>query len=153
MTTASHAEIAIPAGQKTSSRTPSRTPAKALNIGLWVVQGLLAVAFLMAGGMKAFTPIAELGAQMNWVNFVPPFAVRLAGISELLAAFGLILPALTRIKPILTPMAALGLIAIMVPAAGLHLAIGEPIIVNLVLGGLAAFVAWGRFKKAPISPR
>jgi uncharacterized membrane protein YphA (DoxX/SURF4 family) len=144
MTTASHVEFAGPA-QKSIS--------KALHIALWVVQGLLAAAFMMAGLMKATTPIAELAAQMNWVNFVPSFVVRLAAVAEIFGAIGLILPALTRIKPWLTPAAALGLVAVMVPAAILHISIGEPPIPNLILGGLAAFVAWGRLKKAPIEPR
>jgi uncharacterized membrane protein YphA (DoxX/SURF4 family) len=128
-----------------------------MNIALWVVQGLLAALFLMAGGMKALTPVADLAAQDNmaWVNAVPAFVPKLAGISELLGALGLILPSLTRIKPMLTPIAAAGLALVMLLAAALHASLGEfPAIgVNLALGGLAAFVAWGRAKKVPITPR
>ena len=67
-------------------------------------------------------------------------------------AIGLILPAATKIKPTLTPLAALGLLTIMILAMAFHLSRGEAqaLPINMVLGGLAAFVAWGRTKKAPI---
>ena len=83
---------------------------------------------------------------------VPLALVRFIGISELLGAVGLILPALTKIKPLLTPLAALGLLTIMILAMGFHVSRGEAgtLPFNIVLGGLAAFVAWGRTSKAPI---
>ena len=126
-----------------------------MRIALWIVQVLLAVAFFMAGTMKAFTPAAELAAEMPWVNGVPGWVPRLAGFSELLASIGLVLPAATRIKPVLTPFAALGLVAVMVLAALFHVTRGEWAMLapNLVLASLAAFVAWGRLKRAPIEPR
>jgi len=67
----------------------------------------------------------------------------------------MLLPALTRIKPILTPLAGVGLAVVMVLAAGFHVMRGElsALPINLAFGGLAAFVAWGRLQKAPISPR
>jgi hypothetical protein len=67
----------------------------------------------------------------------------------------MLLPSLTRIKPALTPAAASGLLTIMVLAAGHHVANGEAKLlpIHFVLGGMAAFVAWGRWKKAPIAPR
>jgi hypothetical protein len=135
--------------------TAQQRSSKGLRIGLWVLQVLLAVAFAGAGAAKLFTPIAELGAKMAWVNAVPEGLVRFIGASELLGALGLILPALTRIKPGLTALAAAGLTAVMLLAAPFHLSRGEggAIVPNLILGGLAAFVAWGRFKKAPIPPR
>lgn len=137
-----------------AASVPTSTP-KALNVGLWVVQGLLAVAFLMAGFMKSTTPLDQLGAAMPWVLNVPGALVRFIGVSELAGGLGLILPAATRIKPILTPIAALGLVTIMVLAALVHVAYGElgALPVNFVLGGMAAFVAWGRLTRARITPR
>jgi uncharacterized membrane protein YphA (DoxX/SURF4 family) len=128
-------------------------PSKALHIGLWGAQVLLAVAFLGAGVMKAFTPVAELATKMAWVNHVPAGLVPFIGVSELGGALGLLLPSLTRIKPVLTPVAAALLALVMVLGGAVHLSIGEPPIPNVVLGALAVFVAWGRFQKAPIAAR
>ncbi len=130
------------------------TSNKGLRISLWIVQVLLGVAFLMAGLMKATQPLEALAAQMPWVAGSGAL-VRFIGISELLGGVGVILPALTRIQPRLTPLAAAALTVVMILAAGLHVVRGEfsAVPVNLVLGGLAAFVAWGRFKKAPIAAR
>lgn len=130
-------------------------PSKALHIALWVAQVLLALAFGMAGVMKSFTPLAELATKLPWVASSPAALVRFIGVSELAAAIGLILPAATRIKPSLTPLAGAGLVVIMVLALAFHAVHSEfsAFPVNLVLGGLAAFVAWGRFKKAPIQSR
>lgn len=124
-----------------------------MHILLWVVQLLLACAFGMSGVMKSTQPVHVLVQNgIAWAGQVPLPLLRFIGISELLGAIGLILPAATRIKPSLTPLAALGLLTIMILAMAFHLSRGEvgatPI--NIVLGGLAAFVAWGRTKKAPI---
>lgn len=126
-----------------------------MNIVLWVVQVLLAIGFLMAGGMKLFTPHDALAAQMAWVNHAPAFAPKLIGILEVLGGLGLILPSLLKIKPMLTPLAAVGLCLLMMGAFVTHLVLGEfgmsaP---SLVMGLLSAFVAWGRFKRFPIAPR
>jgi uncharacterized membrane protein YphA (DoxX/SURF4 family) len=136
-----------------SISSPSQS--KALHVALWVVQGLLAAAFGMAGLMKTTKPIADLAQQMVWPGAVPAALVRLIGASELLGAIGLILPAATRIRPSLTPLAALGLVAVMALALPFHISRGElqALPINLTLGALAAFVAWGRFRKAPISAR
>ena len=124
-----------------------------MHILLWIVQVLLACAFGMAGVMKSTQPVDALSqAGLAWASQVPVAMVRFIGVSELLGAIGLILPAATKIKPFLTPLAALGLLTIMILAMAFHVSRGEvqatPI--NIVLGGLAAFVAWGRTKKAPI---
>ncbi len=126
-----------------------------MNIVLWVIQVLLAAGFLMAGGMKLMTPHDALAAQMAWVNHMPAIAPKLIGLLEVLGALGLILPALLRIKPGLTPLAASCLALLMVGAFITHLLLGEyPMsLPSLVMGGLAAFVAWGRKKRAPILPR
>lgn len=123
----------------------------ALHIALWIVQSLLAVAFGMAGFMKVSMPLAELASNgMGFVNHTPEAMVRFIGIAELLGALGLILPAALRIKPILTPIAAVGLAIIMVLAAYEHITHNESIVPNVVLFVLSAFVAWGRFRKAAI---
>ncbi|MGC4115998.1 MAG: DoxX family protein [Myxococcales bacterium] len=129
-------------------------PRKALNIGLWIAQVLLAVAFGMAGLMKLTTPIEVLAQNMNWVAD-QPWLVRFIGGSEVAGALGMLLPALTRILPRLTALAGLGLVVVMVLAAGFHATRGElgAIPVTLILGSLAAFVAWGRFRAAPIPSR
>jgi hypothetical protein len=126
-----------------------------MKIALWIVQALLAVAFGMAGTMKAFTPGPELIEAMPWVGEAGLAVARIAGFAELAGAIGLILPAVTRIKPSLTAWAGVGLATVMVLAAGFHLTRGELFMLapNSVLGAMAAFVAWGRFRKAPITPR
>lgn len=139
----------------TLSPLSTSTPSKALHIGLWTAQVLLASAFAMAGAMKVSAPIEELQAQMPWVSGAMGGAVRFIGTVELLGAIGLVLPAATRIMPKLTPLAASGLLTVMVLASVTHISRGEyPMIVaNAVLGSLAAFIAWGRFKAAPIAAR
>ncbi len=127
-----------------------------MNIALWIVQALLAVAFALTGFMKLTTPTEALvEAGMTYAAHVPAWMPKLAGAAELLAAIGLILPAALKIKPWLTPLAAAGLVVVMVLAMGLHASLGEwsALPVNLVLGGLAGFVAWGRFKARPIAIR
>lgn len=126
-----------------------------LNIALWVAQVLLAAMFLMAGIMKATQPIEELSQSMTWVNDFSAGMVRFIGISELLGGIGLLLPALLRIKPIFTPLAALGLFIIMVLAFIYHISNAEyqALGINLILGAIAVFIAWGRYKKAPIQPK
>ena len=92
---------------------------------------------------------------MKFVEYTPILVVRFIGISELAGAVGLILPALTRIKPALTPLAAALLGVVMVLAVGVHIFEGDfaGIVAPVVLGGLSAFVAWGRTKRAPIAAR
>ena len=124
---------------------------KALHIGLWVAQGLLSAAFGMAGFMKISAPIEQLAQSgMGFVKEYGVGTVRFIGISEVLGALGLILPAALRIKPILTPIAAIGVAIIMVLGAMYHIAHGESAMPTIIIFALAVFVAWGRFKKAPI---
>ena len=125
-------------------------------IGLWVVQVLLAAIYLMAGFMKLSQPIDALVASgMGYAGDYPELLTRLIGTMEILGAIGLILPALTRILPFLTPLAAAGLATIQVLAMGVHLSRTEygMLPVNLVLLALALFVVWGRTRKAPIAAR
>jgi len=128
---------------------------KAIHIGLWVAQGLLAAMFIMAGMMKAFQPIEAMAEALPWVTSTPEALVRFIGISELLGGLGLILPAALRIKPFLTTWAALGLALVMILASLFHASRGEfsAIGMNVVLMGVALFIAWGRSKKAPIEAK
>jgi uncharacterized membrane protein YphA (DoxX/SURF4 family) len=109
----------------------------------------------MAGLAKSFMPFDELAVQMPWVLDVSPALVRFIGIAEIAGALGLVLPVLTRVMPWLTPLAALGLVTVMVLATVFHISRGEfvSIIENLILMGLTLFVAYGRWKIAPISSR
>lgn len=114
---------------------------------LWIVQIVLAVAFLATGLLKATQPREKLEAFQPWVEDFPTRTIRLVGVAEILAALGLVLPAATGILPVLTPLAATGLVVVMILAARTHARRGErqAIVVNVVLLVLAAFVAWGRF--------
>ncbi|MQY28400.1 DoxX family protein [Nocardia aurantia] len=118
-----------------------------MNVALWVVAGVLAVMFGMAGVMKSTQPKEKLSGKLPWVEDVSLPTVRLIGVSELLGGLGLILPAWTGIAPILTPIAATGLAVIMALAAVTHARRKEypAIVFNLVLLAAAVFVAWGRF--------
>jgi uncharacterized membrane protein YphA (DoxX/SURF4 family) len=124
-----------------------------MNIALWVIQILLALAFGMAGIMKVTQPIDRLEARMGWVKSVGPRGVRLIGALEILGAIGLILPAVTGILPWLTPVAAACLGLTMIGAMITHGRRGEysQIGINVVLMLLTLFVAYGRFVIIPIS--
>ncbi len=113
-----------------------------MTYALWIVQGLLAALFLFAGGMKFVMPIEEMTKQMA----VPGWFLCFIGVAEVLGALGLILPGLLGIRPGLTPLAAAGLVIIMIGATVVTLVGGEvaPALIPLVVGFLAAFVAYGR---------
>jgi putative oxidoreductase len=126
------------------------------NIGLWVAQVILAAVYVMAGFMKLTQPIDALVASgMSYADDYPELLTRFIGTMEVLGALGIILPAVTRIAPRLTPLAALGFSIIQILAIGLHSSRGEfqVLPVNLVLLALSLFVLWGRLRKAPIAPR
>lgn len=116
-----------------------------VNIALWIVQGLLAAMFVMAGVMKAFQ-YEKAKEKLPWVKDVSKRLVTFIGLSELLGGIGLIVPQATGILPILTPVAAIGLSIIMLLAAKFHLSRKEMpgVITNLIILILAAFVAYGR---------
>lgn len=126
------------------------------NIGLWVVQGVLALFYAMAGLMKLTQPIDALVASgMSYAGDYPEFLTRFVGTMEVLGAIGIVLPAATRIAPRLTPLAALGFSLIQVLAIGLHTMRGELFMLpfNLILLALSVLVVWGRSAKSPIAPR
>jgi hypothetical protein len=113
-----------------------------LNVVLWIVQGLLAVVFLFAGGMKLTLPLSAMAGP---IALPGPF-LRFIGVAEVLGAIGLILPGLLRIRPGLTPLAAAGLVVIMTGATIITIASGAvaAAVVPLAVGLLSASVAYGR---------
>jgi uncharacterized membrane protein YphA (DoxX/SURF4 family) len=124
-----------------------------MKIALWIAQGLLAALFLFAGGVKLIMPIEEMLKQMPIP--LPGWFVRFTGIVELLGALGLIFPWLLRIRPGLTPLAAAGLVIVMIGATAYNLAAGDvaSALITLVVGLLCAFVAYGRWRLTPPSTR
>ncbi len=115
---------------------------------LWIVQVLLAALFLWAGGIKLVLPLEQLEGPFP----LPGAFLRFIGLAEALGAVGLILPSLLRIRPGLTPLAAAGLVIIMIGATGVSLAagMGGAAALPAVVGLLAAFVAYGRWRLAPL---
>jgi uncharacterized membrane protein YphA (DoxX/SURF4 family) len=124
-----------------------------MNVVLWIIAGVLAAAFLWAGLTKLLQPKEKLATTMGWVEDFSPGAIKLIGALEVLAAIGLVLPAALDVLPVLVPLAAIGLIALMVGAVITHGRRKESpmIAVNLVLLVLAAVVVWGRFGPYPFS--
>ncbi|MBT33446.1 MAG: hypothetical protein CMO01_27605 [Thalassobius sp.] len=122
---------------------------KVLNMLLWITQLLLASSLIWSVFTKLFTPIEELSAMWSWVAEVPISFVKFTGLVDLLGALGLTLPILLKVKPILTPLAAWGIILLMICAATFHILRGEvsEIGINIVFAILASFVVWGRMKK------
>ncbi|MBK8757753.1 MAG: DoxX family protein [Actinomycetales bacterium] len=118
-----------------------------MNTALWIVQIILALMFVVAGIQKSMQPKARLVEKLPWTEDFSPCMIRFIGIVELLAAVGLVLPAATGIVPILTPLAASGLVVIMILAILTHRRRGETgaIVFNAALLMAAAFVAWARF--------
>jgi uncharacterized membrane protein YphA (DoxX/SURF4 family) len=118
-----------------------------MNTALWIIQGILASMFLMAGIMKSTQPKEKLVKTLPWVNDFSLQTVRIIGISEILGAIGIIVPQLTGIYPILSPIAAVGLAVIMVLASAHHLPKKEykEVGFNTTLLILAVIVAIYRF--------
>jgi uncharacterized membrane protein YphA (DoxX/SURF4 family) len=125
-----------------------------MNLALWIVAIVLAVAFAGSGLMKLAVPKDKLVTSgQGWAQDVSPTNIRLIGLVEVLGAAGLILPALTHIAPVLVPLAAVGLVFVMAGAAFVHAHRKEPIniAVNVALLTLAVFVAWGRLGPYPLA--
>lgn len=122
-----------------------------MNLILWIVQVLLGLAFIFAGSFKAFQ-YERAKTQMSWIPDVSRGLVSFIGLAELLGGLGLILPALTGRLTWLTPLAGAALALVMLLAAGFHLQRKEnaPVVPNLVLFALTAFVAYGRWVLAPL---
>ena len=119
-----------------------------MNLALWIVASVLAAVFAGSGLMKQFVPKDKLAASgQGWAQDYSQSNIRLIGLAEILGAIGLVLPAAVHIAPILVPIAAVGLVLVMVGAAVVHARRNEPmnVVVNVVLIALAVLVAWGRF--------
>src|SRR3989449_7240614 len=118
-----------------------------MNVALWIVQGLLAAVFLLAGGAKLVLPLDQMAGPVA----LPGWFLRFLGVAEVLGALGLILPGLLRIRPGLTPLAAAGLVIVMIGATVVTWGGGMVAValMNLVVALLAAFVAYGRWRLAP----
>ena len=117
-----------------------------MNRALWVIQGLLALLFLFTGGSKQFVTAESLAAQ----NSVPLLLYRFVGVTEILGAFGLILPGLLHIRPGLTPLAVTGLTFITISATVITIANGQSLLAlpPLIVALLCAFVAYRRWRPA-----
>jgi uncharacterized membrane protein YphA (DoxX/SURF4 family) len=118
-----------------------------MNVTLWIIQVVLAVLFLMAGIMKSTQPKEKLVKSLPWVEDFSIRTVRFIGISELLGAIGIIVPQFTGILPILSPIAAVGLVIIMALAATHHIRKNEfkEVAFNAFFLILSAIVAFYRF--------
>jgi putative oxidoreductase len=120
-----------------------------MTTSLWIAQLFLGTAFVLAGSLKLLW-YARARALLPWVPTVPEALVRAIGAAELLGGLGLTLPSLTGVAPYLTPLAGAALAIVMSLAAAFHGRRGElrAIPVNVVLGALAIFVAYGRWALA-----
>ena len=119
-----------------------------MNVVLWVLQGLLAAVFTAAGSMKLVKPRAQVAEALGgWVDEFPAPLLKPLGAVEILAAVGLVLPPLADTAPDLTPVAAAGLVAVMLGAVVTHARRSEypNVVANLALAAMAVTVAWGRF--------
>jgi putative oxidoreductase len=123
-----------------------------MEIALWIAQALAAVMFVFHGTTLVFR-MERARAQFPWAKDVSNVLLRFIGTAEILGAAGLILPALTRVLPWLTPLAAAGLVVLMILAALFHITRGEwpNVAFNVVLGAVAAFVAYGRSVVLPLT--
>jgi hypothetical protein len=124
-----------------------------LNATLWTLQSLLAVVFLFSGAMKLLAPAEMMEAQSP----LPLLLVRFIGTCEVAGALGMLLPGLLRIRPSLTPLAATGLVALMIGATALTPVMISPdpvmTLIPATVGALAAFVAYARLRMAPLRGR
>ena len=127
-------------------RDRSHRPSRGLNVGLWIVQGLLALTFAGGGLWKLTTPIADLAAKMPWMGQVSPSFLYATAVVDILGGLGILLPSLTGIRPRLTVLAALGCATLQACAIVFHVSRGEAADTpfNVLLLALSLFVAWGR---------
>jgi hypothetical protein len=124
-----------------------------MNLALWIVAGLLAAVFLFSGSAKLFVPKEKLATVPlgGWTGDASVGFVKALGVLELLAAAGLILPAALDIAPVFVPLAAVGVVVLMVGAMVTHFRRHEAagVALNLIYLAMAAFVAWGEFGPEP----
>ncbi|MEU4741779.1 DoxX family protein [Actinosynnema sp. NPDC023658] len=127
-----------------------------MNLALWIVTGLLATAYFLGGSGKVVISKEKMAAMTpsaKWVDDFSAGSVKAIGALEVLAAVGLVLPAVLGVAPVLVPLAALGLVIIMIGATVVRIRRNEVklVVVDLVYLVLAAFVAWGRFVVEPFT--
>ena len=116
-----------------------------MHLALWIASGLLAFAMVGAGAFKLVTPRVKLAEKLQWARTWSDGNVKLLGLAEVLGGVGLIVPWLTGILPILTPIAALCIVVLMIGAVKTHLDFKEPAVPPGILALLGIFVALGRF--------
>lgn len=135
-----------------TTRDPAPAHSRGLHIGLWIVQGLLALTFVGTALWKLATPIPDLATHMPWMGQVSPVFLYATAVLDLLGGLGVVLPSITRIRPGLTVLAALGCVALQAGAIVFHVSRGEVASTpfNVLLVALSLFVAWGRGTRAPI---
>jgi uncharacterized membrane protein YphA (DoxX/SURF4 family) len=122
---------------------------RGLSIALWTSQGILAALFVFSGVMKFVMPVEQMTKQIP----VSGAFVHFIGVCELLGGIGLIVPALFRIWPILTPIAASGLVIIMAGATVFTIPMGWIAVIPFLIGVIALFIAYGRFRLKPVQSR
>lgn len=126
-----------------------------MNTVLWIAQGVLALLFVMSGAMKLAKTREALAAnpKMGWVNDVSPGFIKFIATAELAGALGMVLPGLIGVAPVLTPIAAIGLVVLMLGATATHIRRKETPFAGMTLAfaAIAAFVAYGRLGPAPLS--
>ena len=132
-----------------------RTESRALNISLWAAQIFIAVSFCLGGLMKLAMPIHQLADIWPWAGELSAVFVRLLGVIDFAGGAGVLLPALTRVKPGLTVLAALGCVLLQLCAMVFHGSRGElaALPVNVVFIAACGFILWGRWKRMPIHSR
>ena len=151
VTTIVNGGIKSEGGMVMEERSTSAKSGKGINVVLWVIQTLLALLFLFSGGVKLAMPIEPMAKQAG----LPGTFLRFIAVMEVLGAIGLILPGILRIRTALTPLAAAGLVIIMIGATVIMFRVNGAVqaLTPAVVGVLAAFVAYGRWGLAPLRDR
>jgi len=116
-----------------------------MTIALWIAQGFAAFVFLLTGTLKVVTPKDKLAQKMHWAADWPPHRIKLLGLAEVAGAIGLVLPSALHVAPILTPIAALCLGALMVGATQTHRRLNENFVPSLVLTVICVAIAAAHF--------
>lgn len=138
-----------------STITAGAPASRGLNISLWTVQTILFLFYGLTGLAKLFLPVKTLADLWIWPGQYPEILLRGTGFIDLCGGLGILLPSLTRIKPGVAVLAAVGLIALQVCAITFHLSRGEAFVtpINFIALFLALFIVWGRGRKIPVQPR
>jgi hypothetical protein len=130
------------------------TNKRRLNTGLWAAQGLVGVTLIGGGIWKLATPVDDLAEIFPWAGEVSPILLHATSAIDVVGGIGVLLPAITGIKPQLTVAAAVGCAALQASAIVFHLSRGESdVLVNVALGMVSLFIGWGRAVKVPLAPR